>query len=1092
MAHPTERDRSVTYRLWIIWGFLGSSLCLSACTATKNSSSPNQRDRAAAPTNLRCEYQYNPVGIDTMTPRFSWQVNDARPGAVQSAYQVVVGRDESFEDGSAAVWDSGVVQSDQSAHVEYAGPTLESRARYYWRVRTWDADGEASSFSEPCFWEMGLLDAADWKAKWIGPADDFVREPAMTFGAWMWDPQAKGDKANSAFRKSFEVDRDAVDQIILKVAADNAYELDFNGQRVGWGNSFNVAQRYDLKPRLRSGGNVIGIKAWNEGGPMGLTVAGVVVLNDGSRIELSSGEGWKTMSDPPAGWQATDFDDNAWHDSVVVGNYGDDPWGKIGEQVPPRESVYVRKGFSLNRPVSRARAYVTGLGLYELHVNGRRVGDDIFTPGWTNYFKRIQYQTYDVTDLINNGDNAIGAILGNGWWSGGLGWEGSQQYSQGKLRFRLQLRLDYEDGTFETIVSDTDWKSHASPILKNNYYDGEEYDARLEVDGWDTPGFSDALWKPMVEVDAPTDKLVAQQCPTIQVTQELAPAWISEPDKGVYILDFGQNASGRLRMRVTAPAGTKIQLRFGELLDNNGRLYRDNYRTAKATDIYICRGGGEETWEPRFTYRGFRYCEVTGWPQENADQPHPPSSDAFTMRVLHSAAPQTGTFECSDRLLNAIHRAVMWGQRSNLHSVPTDCPQRDERLGWMGDAQTFSPTACWNMNMHRFFRKYLYDVEDSRTDEGAVTDVAPAIVVGGAAKPGWGDAVCIIPWTVYNFYGDRRVLEENYDQMRGWVEYMRGKSKGDLYEQSGYGDWVPAYGIKSPSEPIGSAYYYWSTTLVADAARVLGKDDDAKQYRELAGRIRDAFNAKHLNLETNQYTGGTQTANILPLWFGMTPDDRRDAVMANIRSDIEARGDHVTTGFLGTAYIMPLLSRHGLDEVAYRLAAQTSQPSLGYMVLNGATTIWERWDSDKQGPSMNSRNHFAFGCGVQWFYETIAGINYDPEQPGFKRIIIRPRILGDLTWARGEYMSLYGMIRSEWRLNDDALELTVRIPANTSAEVHVPVLGTNYQKTDPALIPLSVNGEHFSSTSGVGLNHVVRDAIVFDVGAGEYQFVLQR
>jgi len=866
------------------------------------------------------------------------------------------------------------------------------------------------------------------------------------------------------------------------MTADDRFTLYLNGRELGSDGTWNLVTQYAVEAHLKPGLNVIAVRASNGSGPCGVILAMRIRLASGKTVEIRSDKQWRTHDAGQPNWTSTDFDDSAWDEAVVVGKEGDAPWNKLTERKPPRQSLCMRKEFELKPGLTRARAYVCGLGIYELRLNGRKVGRDVFTPGWTHYHKRLQYQTYDVTDLLREGANAVGATLGNGWWSGGLGWRSADQYSEGDLRLILQLQVEYADGSSRTIVTDPTWQARNSPITRNTYYHGETYDARLETPGWDRPGFDAGQWWPTSTVENAVP-LVAQRCETIQVTEELTDPQISEPDKSVYIFDFRQNASGRVRLTVKdAEPGTRIRMRFGEELDPNGRLYRDNYRSAEATDYYICRGGGQETWEPIFTYRGFRYCEVTGLPG-------PPDKDTLVARVLHTAVPQAGTFECSHWLLNRIYRNVSWGFRSNIHSVPTDCPQRDERLGWMGDAQAFAHTSCFLRHVGSFYSKWMFDVSDSQSPEGAVTDVSPAKVVTGAAKPGWGDAVVIIPYTVYRFYGDTRIIEENYDAMVGWVEYMRGKSKGDLYEQQGYGDWVPV--VKSPTEWIGSAFYYYSTKLLAEMAAAIGKNGDAARYAELAGRIAAAFNDKHLDKAKNSYVTGTQTCNILPLYFGITPEDRQEAVLQSIVEDVEARGDHLSTGFMGTTYLLPLLADRGQHGLAYRLATQSSYPSWGYMVLQGATTIWERWDTDKHGPQMNSRNHFAFGTVVRWFFENLGGINLDPQVPGFKRIVIRPRPAGDLLWARAECPSMYGLIRSEWKRTDMGLTLNVTIPANTTAEVHVPTLGLKQiAVTESGKAILASEGGVAHKLPGVEFSRLEPDAAVFDVGAGTYRFAV--
>lgn len=1092
---------------------VAATIAFTALAGCSQMVRPAESGGLGAPTNLRCEYLVNPLGIDITTPRLSWEVNDTRRGAIQTAYEIqvstapdmgevtteveagagVLGKDAAVKrsfagrsritdvDRSKLVWSSGVVKSSQSTHVVYAGKPPVSGQRYYWRVRTWDADGVASQWSPPAWWEMALLKPEDWSAKWIisqRPADV---DAALKWGDWIWNAKAAEENRTIFVRKSFILDEaDPVKSARIKIAADDHFTLFINGQRVGNSSSWQVARVYELEKHLRPGKNVMAIQAHNGPGQCGLLFAAQVTLNSGRMMELRSDAQCKTAQTEQPNWTSPDFDDAAWERTIVVAKYGDEPWKEIGEAPPPRHAVCMRKEFTVKGQIARARAYVSGLGIYELRLNGRKVGSDVFTPGWTHYFKRVQYQTYDVTGMLKPGPNAVGAMLGNGWWSGGLGWKGSDQYSQGDLRLICQIVIEYADGSRETVVTDPTWQSYMSPISRNTYYHGETYDARLEQPGWDTPGFDAGKWWKTAVLEEKSAMLVAQRDETIQITEEIPPMQISEPQKGVFIFDFGQNAAGVARLKVEgAQPGAEIRLRFGEELDPNGRLYRDNYRSAEATDYYICKGGGVEVWEPIFTYRGFRYCEVTGLPK-------PPTKATLTHRVLHTAVPPAGSFRCSNWLINRILKNVEWGLRSNLHSVPTDCPQRDERLGWMGDAQAFAHTSCFLRHMGAFYTKWMIDITDSQGADGATTDVSPAKVVTDAAKPGWGDAIVIIPYTVWRFYGDTRIIEENYKGMAAWVEYMKTHGKDGLYERAGYGDWVPVE--KSPTEWIGSAYYFYCSKLMSEMAAAIGKTDDAWKYHDQAEAIAKAFNDKHLNKQTNNYLTGTQTCNILPLYFGITPPDRTQAVLNNIIKDIMARGDHLSTGFLGTTYLMALLHETGHNDLAWRLAVQTSYPSWGHMILKGATTIWERWDTDKQGPDMNSRNHFAFGTVARWFYEAAAGINLDPQVPGFKRFIVRPVVVGDLTWAKATYPSMYGQIRSEWKRTDKGLTLEVTIPANTTAKVYVPLLRMTRFSVTESGVPVLTPQSH---VPGVRFVQLQDDVAVLDVAAGRYRFVVE-
>jgi alpha-L-rhamnosidase len=1037
-----------------------------------------------APTHLLCEYRSAPLGIDVRVPRLSWWVTDSSRGAAQSAYQILVADDpDALAQGRGTIWDSGRVESSQSIQVECGGPALVSGKRYDWTVRTWDADGRPSPYAEPTFWEMGRLDPADWSARWITTARLPREEDPVGVGSWIWHPTNDSEHTSIYFRRTFDLpDGARAASVVIRVAADDRFVAYFNGKRVGDGTGWQAFREFVATEHATPGRNVIAVEGVNAVGRAALMVSARVRLIDGTAIDIHSGPDWRVSDAAAEGWTQSDFDDSHWQAAKVVAAHGEPPFGAPTVPVTQLRSICMRREVPLQGEVARARAYVSGLGLYRLRINGRRVGRDVFTPGWTHYGKRVQYQTYDVTPMLHKGANALAAVLGNGWWSGGLGWNTSESYAAGNSRFLLQLDVEYADGTRDRFVTDDAWKAHPSPVLENSYYHGETYDARLEMPGWDEPGFNDDDWMATsISDQPPLSFLCAQYSEPIRVTQDVPSKTVTQPTPGVYVFDFGQNLAGWVRLKVRGQRGTRVRLRFAEILNPDGTIYRDNYRSARATDVYICRGDGEEVWEPRFTYRGFRYAELTGYPGE-------PAPDTLLARVAHSAAPFAGEFHCSNELLNRLWENIRWGQRSNMYSVPTDCPQRDERLGWMGDAQTFAPTSCWNMRMAAFYTKWMRDILDSQHPNGAVTDVAPVTVVGGAAAPGWGDAVIVIPWTVYRFYGDTRIIEQNYDGMKAWIEYMRSQAPNDLYEREGYGDWVAT--VKSPSHTIGAAYYYYSTKLFAKMAAAIGRDDDARAYADLADKIAAAFNAEYFGGVTKNYLGRTQAANALPAWFGITPDRERAAVIANIADDIRKRGDHLSTGFLGTACIMPLLSRNGYHDLAYRVATQTTCPSWGYMIEHGATTIWELWDSDKQGPQMNSRNHFALGAVGQWLYEDLAGIRGDPAEPGFRHIRIQPRPAEGLASARATYASPYGTVESRWHAADGRFALDLTIPPNTRATVHVPTMGRKAPKLSESGTLIWANGAPADAAQGVTFVRADDDALVLSVGAGRYAFTL--
>jgi alpha-L-rhamnosidase len=705
----------------------------------------------------------------------------------------------------------------------------------------------------------------------------------------------------------------------------------------------------------------------------------------------------------------------------------------------PGRSAMMRKEVEISgKKIERARAYVTGLGNYVFFINGNRVGDALLTPGWTHYPDRLEYQVYDVKDFLVTGKNVLGSILGNMWWSGGLGWDGKQKYSNGPLKFLLQLEVDYSNGDRQTFITDNSWKWDNSPISADHIYDGEKYDANLEQPGWDKTGFDDSSWKPVIPA-AYEGKLRGPFAPALKKQMELNPVNLTEPQPGEYVFDLGQNMVGWANFKFKADKGDTLKLRFAELLHADGTVAQENLRTAKAMDL-IVSDGNEMVWEPKFTYHGFQYVQVSGLkyrPQQN---------DLVGM-VIHADEPFVGKLECSNDVINGIYKNVTWSQRGNFFAVPTDCPQRDERLGWMGDAQIFAPTANFNMNLARYWAKWMFDITDGQEKEGWVYDVNPPIVVTGPSKPGWGDAIAVIPWLSYLYYGDKRVLEDNYDGIKAWVEYMNSKSEDYIYtwkmessgDWNGYGDWI-AY-VPSPSKPIGTAYFYYSSKLLSKMARVLGNEADAEKYEMLSVNIAKAYQEVYWDPKKMNYEGATQTANLLPLAFGITPDSLKPRVAENIRLDVEAHVGHPTTGFLGTGYILPMLSKYGLHPLAYQMITKTDYPSWGYMVKQGATSIWELWNSDKERPEgMNSRNHFALGCVGEWMWNNVAGLNLIEEYPGFQRFLVRPLPVSDLSWAKAEYETNYGKIIIDWQIIDKVFTLKLTVPANSEAIVDLPGL----------------------------------------------------
>ena len=747
--------------------------------------------------------------------------------------------------------------------------------------------------------------------------------------------------------------------------------------------------------------------------------------------------------------------------------------------VLPEEAAalrYLRKPFVAAQPVQRAILYASALGLYQLHLNGKRVGDYVLAPEWTDYRKRSRYQAYDVTGLVRRGENALGALLANGWYSGHIGNGGNQFY--GKVPVLLaQLEVTYRDGTTERVVTDGSWKTHPSPILATDFMLGEDYDARLELAGWDQPGLDQSAWSPATVRAEPPRPLDGQVMEPVRQVAELRSKALKEVKSGAWVFDLGQNLVGVVQLKVRAPAGTRITLRHAEVLNPDGTLYTTNLRSATSIDHYTCSGAGLEVWQPAFTFHGFRYVEVSGLPAK-------PGLDTVTGIALGSDIPHTGSFSCSDPRINQLQSNIWWGQRGNYLSIPTDCPQRDERLGWMGDAQVFIRTATCNADVAAFFTKWLVDVDDGQTPDGAFSDVNPN-TMGCGNVPAWADAGVICPWTIYRVYGDRRILERHLPAMTKWVEWCRTHSTGLIRDKdrgNDYGDWL-SIGADTPKDLIGTAYFAYSTHLLAWSYQAVGKTAEAAKYEQLFQDIKAAFTKRYVAAD-GRIHGNTQCVYVMALKFDLLPEELRAKAAQYLEEDIKAKGWHLSTGFVGVSYLLPTLTKADKLDAAYRLLMQDSFPSWLFSVKHGATTIWERWDGwtpDKgfQDPGMNSFNHYSLGSVGEWLYDTVAGIGLDPVQPGFRHAIIRPRPGGGLTSASGYVGSIRGRIESSWTLKNGKLTLRVTIPANTSATVYVPTAQAD---------AVTESGSPAARAKGVQFLRAEKDSAVFEVGSGTYTF----
>jgi alpha-L-rhamnosidase len=1050
-------------------------------------------DGGTATKELRCEYRVNPLGIDVVKPRLSWILQSSQRGQKQSAYQILVASSkERLKENDGDLWDTGKVSSDQSIQVVYAGKPLKSRMQCYWKVRVWDEEDKVLAWSQPASWTMGMLKPKDWQAKWIG----YDAEPPACYGGeeradllslegckWVWFGESDSSKnapvATQFFRRKFDIPSDRkIKQAQFRLVVDNEGVLFVNGQQVQKFSGWKPPYTFDVTEKLKAGVNTLAIAATNQGdapNPAGLGGKLFIEFQAGSAITIVIDRSWKVSGAKQDGWQQSDFDDATWANANEIAKLGDQPWGEVHKPrliLPP--PPYLRKAFSTDKSIKRAVVYASALGLYELHINGKRVGQDYFTPGWTDYPTRVYYQTYDVTDLVKKGSNAIGAILADGWYAGYIGFGKKREHYGREPRLLVQLEIEYADGSKQTVVTDRSWKATYGPHFEADFLMGETYDARKDMCGWDAAGFDDSSWNKVAVSEKVDGKVQSYPGVTVQKIMEIKPKKLTEPKKGAYVFDMGQNFAGWVRLNVKGKAGTKVVLRFAEMLNPDGTVYTKNLREARCTDTYILKGKGQEIWEPRFTFHGFRYVEITGYPGK-------PGLDAVTGVVVHSKAPMAGAFECSNPMVNQLWHNIVWSQRGNFIEVPTDCPQRDERLGWTGDAQIFIRTATYNMDVAAFFTKWLMDLDDAQTPEGAFPDVAPHKVAMGSGVPAWGDAGVICPWTIYQVYDDTRAIEKHYESMKKWIAYLKKNSKDLLRPAYGYGDWV-SIGSNTPKDVIATAYFAYSTRLVSKMAAALGKTEDAREYEALFEQIKDAFNKAYVT-DDARIKGETQTCYLLGLYFDLLPQDKREPATQHLMTDLKKRNWHLSTGFVGLSYLLPTLTETGHLDTAYRLLTQDTFPSWGYSIKNGATTIWERWDgwTEEKGfqdPGMNSFNHYAFGSVGRWLFGTMAGI--DTDGPGYKRITIHPRPGGGFTFAKASYKSIHGKIVSDWKITDHKFELDVTIPANTTATVYVPAKDAD---------GVTESGRPATQAKCVRLLRMENGKAVFEVGSGSYTFV---
>jgi len=986
------------------------------------------------PIDLHCNHRQDPLGIDVPTPSLGWALDGGGRHAVQSAYRVTV------RQADQVVWDSGKVVSDAQMHIRYAGAALQDRTRYVWQVQVWDGQQHEGPWSQKASFETAYLDPANFPGAWIGvhAQGEAERHPLAT-ATWL-RPSAPTGTPLAACGLRFTIPAHLqVRAAVLHCLAEGHDQpwtcgvfgfLSVNGTRPdSCSNQTRLAvMTYDIGRWLKAGENHVAMRFFLQ--PEAAFIGRVVVeLSDGTSLSFSTGEaGWR-LRPCPQRHPDPEWDDakaEVWAEGVAVGGFGHGPWpaddkrNRCDRLIP---AAVLRRVFTVRKPVARARIYATAGGAYELTLGGTPIGDRVLAPGWTDFRHRVHYQTYDVTQQVLTGENELGATIGDGWWSGHLATPFGCSFYGFEKSLKLALHLEFGDGTSEVIATDPGtWQGRTGAVRLADLMEGQDIDFSRE------PG----PWRAAELIPGPSGRLQAQPDEPVRRLLTLPVRSLTEKRPGVYVLDFGQNLVGWIRLQLRAPRGTRITARHTEVLDLQGEVWTDNLRSALAIDHFIC-SGGDDVFEPSLTFHGFRYVELSGLP--GGLRP-----EQVLGVVVGSDTADRGTFTCDQPLLNRLQANIRWGQRGNFLSIPTDCPQRDERLGWTADTQVFARTAVHNADCAAFYAKYVDDLLDAQHPDGGFPHFAPTDAMSDVGVFGWADAGVVMPWSLWRLYGDLTTAAKAFPGVRRYLDARDRRAKDDLDTAWSFGDWVsPA--PQTPNEVLGPIFHAWMHRLAAELGAALGRSQDAEHHRTRFARIRSAWRAANLAADGRCQTSDTQAAYACGLRAGVLEPGE---TAAHFVRSVERHGWHLNTGFLGTYCLLPALNQIGREDVAWRILLQQTAPGWLYTVVNGATTMWERWNSytPETGPvnvgNMNSYNHYAFGAVGEWMYSTIAGIERAEDDVAFQRLVIRPVPSGSCRHARGEYRSLRGTIRSSWWYEQETFRLEVEIPPNCTAEVHLP------------------------------------------------------
>ena len=1113
---------------------VGSLTATGSAVADEDKDSRRGAGDGTPPTDLRVEYEHQPNNLapDGTPPRFFWEVSADRRGTTQTAYRLLVADSASkLRNENGNIWDSGRVESTQSTGVEYEGSALDPNTTYYWMVCIWNQTGSASDWSAPSTFTTAISESG-WMADWVR-AD--LPNKTTNFLGTNW--------TDYTYETEFTIEQDAASLVFRAADRDNCYMWQFALASYGAVDSkehllrahVKVDGSYTLLDEISINNTLAGVGERNQvrvtisGSEITTVINGETVDNRTDNTHTSGTVGFRQYGSERAAYDTvhittsdgtTLFKDafadgkrdhfsrgtvrndhlrigGAGMGSAIVIPYTDLPLFPRRDPCP-----LLRTEFEAEKEIRNARVHISGLGFYELYLNGDRIGNSVLDPARTNYTETVLYSTYNVADQLASGTNAIGVALGHGRPGEkdertNVSWESENPV------LRFQLHVTFIDGTTTTFGSDERWRATDGPTRWDSLLPGQEfYDAREEKPLWTTAGYDDSEWQRVSKIDGPPGKLTPQRVQPIAIHDTIEPVEMWEPESGVYVYDLGQMIAGWPELTINGERETQVTLREGEKLNDDNTVEKIDYAAKSLWQEYVLKGDGTETWEPRFTYGGFRYIQIEGYPGE-------PPLDAIRGKVVHTTVDkgETGEFDCSNNLLNKLHENTRWAMLNNLHGQHTDSPTW-EKLGWTETNIELAETLSANFSMERFWEKFLQDCRDSQLDDGNIPYVVPHEGVafegfGARNDPGWDAATVILAWHAYQYTGDLRFLEEHYESMKRYVRFVQTQAENGTIVRTGLGDWASPAGSQPPEGPaiVSTSCYYRSIDIISKAADLLGYDNEKESFNSIRQEIKTTFNNEFLNTSSNIYrTGETdeyrQTSNLYPLTFDIVPESYREAVAANLAYNVrDTENGHLNTGAHGLRHLLPVLSEHGYHDVAYTVATQTTYPSQGYWLENDITALLEFWPMDAR-----SRTHDFLGSIDEWFYQYLAGIR-NPIEPGFKQVKFAPKPTDDLNHAQASIETVRGTVASAWERTEtpgrarthDGLTLNVTIPGNATGTVRVPTLGGDKVRVRESRRTIWING-HQAGRNNPGVKGVERDgdAVVVEVGSGDYEFELEQ